>query len=542
MDQEKRQVISMEAKAAKLEGILQSAVTAIITIDHRGLVESANPFTERLFGYLNTELVGQNVKVLMPEPYLTEHDGYLENHLKTGIKKIIGIGREVHGRRKDGTTFPLHLAVSAFEVHGQRYFTGIIHDLSERKKVEEALRESERRLAQSQKMQAVGQLTGGVAHDFNNLLLVITGNLEFLESRLDQDDMKISLKGEWETLKAFVAEAQGAAALGSRLTDQLMTFARRRHLDPQILELNELVVGVADLLRRTIGENIRLSTSLRPDLWKTRADQGQFQSALVNMAVNARDAMPDGGRVVLETSNFLLSPDQVEIHPEFRPGDYVRLSISDTGTGMPREVRDRVFEPFFTTKEMGRGTGLGLAMVYGFVKQSGGHVTIDSEVGHGTTINLYLPRATTVHDGDVASEPDEATASAAEIILVVEDDDSVRRVTVRRLKMIGYEVLEAHDGPSALQILHCASRVDILFTDLIMPGGLSGLEVASRARQVMPDIRVLLTSGYAEDLARAGELQRERLCVLRKPYLQAELVTALGNVMGEAPFNSARPA
>jgi len=541
MDQE-GQVGAMEVKDAKLEGILRSAVTAIITIDHCGLIESANPATERLFGYLVAELLGQNVKVLMPEPYRAEHDGYLNNYLKTGVKKIIGIGREVRGRRKDGTTFPLHLAVSEFEVNGRRYFTGIIHDLSDRKQVEEELKESERRLAQAQKMEAVGQLTGGVAHDFNNLLLIITGNLEFLEARLDRNDMKACQKEEWGDLKGFVAEAQEAAALGSRLTDQLLTFARRRHLDPQVLQLNDLVVSVTDLLRRTIGEHIGLTTSLTPDLWETRADQGQFQSALVNMAVNARDAMPDGGKLVVETSNVVLSADHADVYPELNRGDYVRLSISDTGTGMPPEVRDRVFEPFFTTKELGRGTGLGLAMVYGFVKQSGGHVTLYSEVGHGTTINLYLPRTAEMRECQSwGAELDYGESRGREVILVVEDDERVRRITVTRLRMIGYEVLEAHDGPTALQVLDGRSHIDVLFTDLIMPGGLSGRDIATRARELMPEIRVLLTSGYAEDVVRADELQRERLSVLRKPYGQAELVTALRNVLGEGPLHSAPP-
>jgi PAS domain S-box-containing protein len=381
MTQVSGQPPSPEAQAAKLRGILESAVTAIITIDDRGLIESINPATERLFGCGAKEVIGQNVKVLMPEPYKAEHDGYIANHLATGVKKIIGIGREVSGRRKDGTTFPLHLSVSAFEADGRRYFTGMIHDLSDRKHVEEALRESERRLAQAQKMEAVGQLTGGIAHDFNNLLLVISGNLELLELHLERDDAKVLLKG-----------AQDAAGLGSQLTDRLLTFARRRHMDPQIIQLNDLVVSITDMLRRTLGEHIALSTSLSRDVWAIRADAGQVQGAIVNMAVNARDAMAKGGKLVVESRNMMLDADHSDFQSELKPGEYVQLSISDTGAGMAPEVRDRAFEPFFTTKEMGRGTGLGLAMVYGFVKQSGGHVTIYSEVGHGTTINLYFPR------------------------------------------------------------------------------------------------------------------------------------------------------
>src|SRR5262245_17314420 len=456
----------------------------------------------------------------MPEPYRTEHDGYIANYLGTGVKRIIGIGREVSGRRKDGTTFPLHLSVSEFEADGQRYFTGMIHDISDRRHVEEALRESERQLAHSQKMEAVGQLTGGIAHDFNNLLLVITGNLELLEPHLADDEARTLLK-----------EAQDAAGLGSKLTDQLLTFARRRHMDAHVIQLNDLVVGVTDMLRRTLGEHITLSTSLARDVWATRADPGQFQSAIVNRAVNARDAMPQGGKLVVETRNLVFDQEHAEFH-ELKAGEYVQLSISDTGTGMPPEVRDRVFEPFFTTKEKGRGTGLGLAMVYGFVKQSGGHVTIYSEVGHGTTINLYFPRADGGATPQVADPRKAVTdARARETVLVVEDDARVRQLTVKRLKRIGCQVLEAPDGPSARDVLRRGTHVDLLFTDLVMPGGLSGREVAIRAREMKPGIKVLLTSGYAEELVQGDALQRQHLKVLRKPYQQAELAAALRDVL-----------
>jgi PAS domain S-box-containing protein len=521
MNQTSQRAPSAEAQAAKLKGILESAVTAIITIDDRGRIESVNPATERLFGYSGPELIDHNVKILMPEPYRAEHDGYIANYISTGVKKIIGIGREVSGRRKDGTIFPLHLSVSEFEADGRRYFTGMIHDISDRKHVEEALRESERRLAQSQKMEAVGQLTGGIAHDFNNLLLVITGNLELLEPRLNGDE------------KELLKEAQDAAALGSKLTDQLLSFARRRHMDTHVIRLNDLVVSITDMLRRTLGEHITLSTALAREIWPTRVDPGQFQSAVVNMAVNARDAMPEGGKLVVETRNIVLDVDHTEFNPELKPGEYVQLSICDTGEGMPPEVRDRVFEPFFTTKEKGRGTGLGLAMVYGFVKQSGGHVTIYSEVGHGTTINLYFPRADVASVGPSAEKTiGRIDSRARETILVVEDDERIRHLTSRRLKLIGYQVLEASDGPAALDILRHGAPVDLVFTDLIMPGGLSGREVAIHARQLKPGIKVLLTSGYAEELVHGEELQRSQLKVLRKPYQQADLVAALREVLG----------
>ena len=521
MTQTPRPQPSAEAQAAKLRGILESAVTAIVTIDARGLIESINPSTERLFAYSAAEVIGKNVRVLMPEPYRAEHDGYLANYLTTGVKKIIGIGREVSGRRKDGTVFPIHLSVSEFEADGHRYFTGMIHDLSDRKHVEEALRESERRLAQAQKMEAVGQLTGGIAHDFNNLLLVIMGNLELLEPQLGHGEQRALLK-----------EAQDAALLGSKLTDQLLTFARRRHMDVQIVQLNDQVVGITDLLRRTLGEHVVLSTSFTRHQWPIRADLGQLQSAIVNMAVNARDAMQGGGKLVIETRNAVLDAEHGDFHAELKPGEYVQLSISDTGSGMLPDVRDRVFEPFFTTKEKGRGTGLGLAMVYGFVKQSGGHVTVYSEVGHGTTFNLYFPRA----DAEASATASTETKSAAdpdarEMILVVEDDERVRQLTIRRLKLIGYRVLEASDGPKAIEILARGETIDCVFTDLVMPGGMTGREVAARARQLKPGIKVLLTSGYAEELVHGDDLEREQLKLLRKPYHQAELAAALRDVL-----------
>ena len=271
---------------------------------------------------------------------------------------------------------------------------------------------------------------------------MITGNHELLEQLLDRDEQQTLLK-----------EAQAAAVLGSKLTDQLLTFSRRRHMDTEVIQLNDQVVGTTDMLRRTLGEHVMLSTALTPSVWPILADPGQFQSAIVNMAVNARDAMPQGGKLVIETRNIVLDGDHADFHAELTPGEYVQLSISDTGSGMAPEVRDRVFEPFFTTKEKGRGTGLGLAMVYGFVKQAGGHITIYSEVGHGTTFNLYFPRVDGVTAQASVQVKGTADPQARETILVVEDDERVRRLTITRLKLIGYQVLEASDGPRALDIL-----------------------------------------------------------------------------------------
>jgi PAS domain S-box-containing protein len=515
---------SGRADESKLEAILNSAVAAIITIDTFGLIQTVNPATERLFGYRAEELLGQNVRILMPHPYREEHDTYLANYVTTGRKKIIGVGREVKGQRKDGTIFPVDLAVSEFVADGQRFFTGIISDLSERKRFEEAFLESERKLATTQRLDAVGQLTGGIAHDFNNLLTVITGNLELLDARLEDP-----------ALRDLVKEAQEAADLGAQLTDRLLTFARRRHLEAEILHLNEVVLKTTSLLRRTLGEQINLSTVLEPDLWPTKSDPGQVESAIVNLALNARDAMPKGGKLIIETGNATIHDEETfrNRYPELRPGDYVQISVSDTGTGMKPEIQQRAFEPFFTTKSRGRGTGLGLSMIHGFARQSGGDVTIDSEEGHGTTVRLYLPRLQGPEPIAEATAISEGARASGERVLVVEDDERVRNLTVKRLVELGYEVLQAPDGVTAISLLEQGLRVDIVFTDVIMPGGVSGFDVIRRAIELDPKTKALLTSGYTEDVAMNEEQAGgSEIRMLRKPYRQMELKRTIREVLG----------
>jgi PAS domain S-box-containing protein len=509
---------------SKLEAILSSAVAAIVTIDASGRIQTINPATERLFGYEAEELLGQNVRILMPSPYREEHDAYLANYINTGTKKIIGIGREVKGQRKDGSIFPVDLAVSEFVADGQRYFAGIISDLSERKRFEEAFLESERKLAMAQRLDAIGQLTGGIAHDFNNLLTVITGNLELLEARLDD-----------ASLQDLVNEAQEAADLGAQLTDRLLTFARRRHLEAEILHLNEVVLKTTSLLRRTLGEQITLSTILEPDLWPTKSDPGQVESAIVNLALNARDAMPKGGKLIIETGNVTID-DTLGFHhrhPELRPGDYVQISVSDTGTGMKPKIQQRAFEPFFTTKSRGHGTGLGLSMIHGFARQSGGDVTIYSEEGHGTTVRLYLPR---LEGSAPIAEPKavhEGVSSRGERILVVEDDERVRSLTVKRLTELGYQVVQAADGVTAIAMLEEGLRVDLVFTDVIMPNGVSGFDVVRRAIELDSQTRALMTSGYTEHAAmNQASFGGPVIRILRKPYRQAELTKTIREILG----------
>jgi nitrogen-specific signal transduction histidine kinase/CheY-like chemotaxis protein len=380
----------------------------------------------------------------------------------------------------------------------------------------------EEQLRQAQKLEAIGQLAGGIAHDFNNLLTIITGNHELLEMELQDVEQR-----------DLLTRANNAALMGARLTNRLLTFARRRRLDPVVLDLNEQVLAMAELLRRTLGEAIALGTVLAPRLWSVQADPSEVENAVLNLAINSRDAMPGGGKLVIETSNVVLEESDVASEVGGEAGEYVRLSVSDTGVGMSQEVLARVFEPFFTTKGAGKGTGLGLSVIYGFVKQSGGHVTIYSEINRGTTVNVYLPRIAT--EGERAASVKQATPApqrTGETILLVEDNPDVRKVTMRRLQNLGYVVIEAASGARAVELLGLDTKIDLVFSDVVMPGGISGFELAQLVKRSKPAIPVLLTSGFAEDVARAGEAPASELEILRKPYTGAELARALRKALG----------
>jgi len=620
--------------AHMLEAALQTAAGAVIIIDDKGVILTVNPATATIFGYSEGELVGHNVRKLMPEPFRSRHDGYIRHHLETGERRIIGIGRQVMALRKSGTIFPAHLAVSAFSHEGARFFTGIIHDLSERHETadlrEQTLMQSifnhlpdavlivdragtislcnpavarifgyapeeligqtttllyqdaaetrrvraikedldgreepaqvsvtfrrksgetfpaetaisvlrderndpagylllsrdvsrlvaqEEALRKSQRLEAIGQLTGGIAHDFNNLLTIITGNHELLEMELEDSGQR-----------DLLSRANNAALMGARLTNRLLTFARRRKLEPAELDLNEQVLAMAELLRRTLGESVVLGTLLAPGLWRVRADPGEIENAVLNLAINARDAMPAGGKLIIETSNVVLDATDVAAEVGLAAGEYVRLAVSDTGAGMSHEVLARAFEPFFTTKEPGKGTGLGLSVIYGFVRQSGGHVTASSALGKGTTVTLYLPRVDAGAVETIApARPASSAPMAREIILLVEDNAEVRAVTARRLRHLGYRVIEAESGARAIEILNAGRKIDLVFSDVVMPG-MSGFELAHWLASHQPSVPVLLASGFAEDVARAGEPPASGLEILRKPYSGAEMAQAL---------------
>jgi two-component system cell cycle sensor histidine kinase/response regulator CckA len=496
-----------------LQSVLNHTLDGIIGIDERGTVSMINRAGEKIFGRSGAEVIGQNIKMLMPEPYHSEHDGYLANYKRTREAKIIGTGREVKGLRKDGSTFPLDLAVTEFQLDNQRYFVGIVRDVSEKKRLESQLH-------QSQKMEAFGQLAGGVAHDFNNLLTVISGYSDLLLTRLPPDDPK----------KKMVDQIHRAAERAASLTRQLLAFSRQQVLEPKVLDLNTIVTDIEKMLRRLIGEDVQFTTVLAPAINAVKVDPGQIEQVIMNLAVNARDSMPQGGQLSIETKNAELDESYTNAHPEARPGRFVMLAISDNGCGMTPEVKARIFEPFYTTKSVGQGTGLGLAVVHGIIKQSGGNIDVYSEVGIGTTFRIYLPTVQQPAAG-TQSEAPELASQGCETILLVEDEESVRELATLVLQGCGYTVMTAPEGLAALQLMAtCRQKIDLLLTDVVMPR-MGGRKLAETLLAQHPELRVLFMSGYTDDaVVRHGVLQANAN-FLQKPFTPNSLAKKVRDVL-----------
>jgi len=495
---------------ARLTAVVETAVDGFILIDSRGRILLFNPACEKLFGYRADEVFHENVKMLMPQTYSLHHDGYLSNFLRTGERKIIGIGREVVGLRKDGSTFPMELSVGEAKQDGESIFVGIIHDLTARQQTEEQLR-------QAQKMEMVGQLSGGIAHDFNNLLTVIVGNAEHLSEQL----------GSRQDLRQISDDICQAGERGAELTQRLLAFSRRQMLQPRAIDCRDLLDSMHKLLRRTLRENVEIQIASNSLPVMAFADRAQLESAVLNLSLNAQDAMPSGGHLTLSTGIASLDDHYQQQHPEVAAGEYAMIAVTDDGEGMTAEVAARAFEPFYTTKEVGKGSGLGLSMVYGFTRQSNGHVSIYSEPGLGTTVRIYLPHVTVKAAGSSAPADEKPMPAGHETILVVEDDLFVRASVILRVESLGYTVVAAANGNDALAALRTNPGIDLLFTDIVMPGGMNGWELADLARQTRPGLPVLFSSGYArEALVEQGRASVETT-ILTKPYRKAELAHRL---------------
>jgi PAS domain S-box-containing protein len=512
-------VLKLEDTERRFELLVQGVTDyAIYMLDPDGHVVNWNPGAERIKGYTSGEVLGQHFSSFYtPEDRANETP---KNALATARRtgKYEAEGWRV---RKDGSRFWASVLINPIkDGHGDLVgFAKITRDLTERRAADERAR-------QAQKMEGIGQITGGVAHDFNNLLTIIIGNLETLQRNLNVSAI------EPERLRRSAENAMRGARRAETLTQRLLAFSRQQPLDPKPMDLGRLVTGMSDLLRRTLGEQVTVETVLGGGVWRANADPNQLELAILNLAVNARDAMPNGGKLTLETANVHLDEQYAASQAEVLPGQYVMLAVTDTGSGMPPEVIARAFDPFFTTKEVGHGTGLGLSQVYGFVKQSRGHVKIYSEIGEGTTIKLYLPRvhAASVTD-ELQIEKPIPRGSPHETILVVEDDEDVRSFSSETLRELGYHVLEAETGAAGLQLLARHPAVRVLFTDIGLPGGMNGRQLADEARKNRPDLRVLFTTAYARNaIVHDGRLD-PGVELITKPYTQAALAAKLRDII-----------
>jgi PAS domain S-box-containing protein len=549
-----RQEQALEHSEERLRLALQTGHIGLSEYDHRDGSCYWSPTFRHILGVTETE----------PASLET----YAERVPADEWPSVVAAAEKSYDPAGDGTLVLAHRLVQLdrpvqwVSLVSQTYFTGtgssrtpsrtigVLRDITERKLSEQILadanRELETRVAErtraleeelirrdqmqaalvkAQRLEAVGQLTGGVAHDFNNLLTVITGNQELLEPHVTHPKARTLLR-----------RAQDATDMAARLTSRLLIFARQRRFEPMLLNLNDQIQAMADLLARTLGETIVLKTNLAADLWPVRADASEVENAVLNLAINARDAIKDGGKLIIQSENTRIEPEAARVEVGMVPGEFVRLSVTDTGSGMPPAVLARAFEPFFTTKATGQGTGLGLSTIYGFARQSGGFAQIYSEVGEGTTVNIYLPRAEAEQQAAPAAlGHDVQFSERGETILVVEDNDDVREATLQRTEGLGYAVLEAGNGAAAIALLDKGTPVDLVFSDVVMAGGVSGFDLVRWLTKHRPQIKVLLTSGFsaealAEKASRSqGDSQPQ---LLRKPYSRAQLSQALRQALG----------
>lgn len=501
----------VRASEEKYRLFMEQARDGILALDLTGVIVEANRETETLLRRRREDIIGKPFIDFLVDADLPETQDKINGLLATTSSRATNLIATQDG------DLQLDIVSSRVQVGNQSRILIIARDVTERRKLEQQLR-------QAQKMEAIGQLTGGLAHDFNNLLAVVVGNLDLLTDQLKDGESQ-----------EYAKTALDAALRGAELTRQLLAFSRKQPLQARRCDVNELVADMLKLLRRTLGEQIDIVFNPGPDLPMVMIDPAQFGSVIANLATNARDAMPQGGRLTFATQHAVLDEDYVGINPDVVPGDYVMLVVSDTGTGIPAENLARVFDPFFTTKPAGQGTGLGLSMVFGFVKQSGGHIKMYSEMGRGTVVRIYLPPATGHgHKDNMLVDAASSDQAGGETILVVDDNANVRQIAAKQLTNLGYQILEAETPGAALEYLRDGVKVDLLFTDIVMPGGMSGRELAHAAKTLQPGLKVLYTSGFlGTSMPESTQLQPDD-AFLGKPYRQSELAKKIRDVLGRA--------
>jgi PAS domain S-box-containing protein len=501
---------------------------AIYMLDTEGRIVSWNRGAEHIKGYTVAEILGQNFSRFYT--VADQQAGIPKRVLRQAASegKFEGEGWRV---RKDGSQFWASVLIDPIYDQGGKLigYAKVTRDMTEGRRSQELLDQARDRMLQVQKMEAVGQLTGGVAHDFNNLLMVIIGNLEIAERNVEPAD------GSVERRKRAISNAKLGARRAATLTQRLLAFSRRQPLEPKPVELNKVIAGAIEFLKRTLGETVEIEAVGGAGLWRVEIDVVQFESALLNLAINARDAMPNGGKLTIETSNAFLDEEYCLANPEVVRGQYALVSVTDNGTGMTKEVMDRAFEPFFSTKAVGQGTGLGLSQVYGFIKQSGGHIKLYSEVGEGTTVKIYLPRLISGRpldeDEDMKAAKKPVPGVRGEIILVVEDDEDVRNYLIETLHDLNYRALRAHDSVAALGFLAQSDvRIDLLLTDVVLPG-MNGRELARKAESMRPGLKVLFMTGYSRNaIVHQGRLDPD-VELLQKPVTQEQLATRIRTLL-----------
>jgi PAS domain S-box-containing protein len=493
---------------------LEASPNAMVAVDEAARIAYLNPQAERTFGYSREELLGQPIELLLPERVADQHVAHRDQFLSHPAARPMGIGLDLAGRRKDGTEFPVEISLSPVRgADGLQVFATVV-DITARKAAES-------QLLQAQKLESIGRLAGGIAHDFNNMLFAIRGFSELLANDLAARDDVL----DRAAALGRVAAITDAADRATSLTTQLLAFSRQQVVKPKVLDLNVAVRSVQPMLRPLIGENIRVVLKLDPRTGHIRVDPSQFDQVLVNLAVNARDSMPDGGTITVETGTAVFDEPYAIEHFDVTAGSYAMLAITDTGFGMDRETREHVFEPFFTTKEQGKGTGLGLATIYGIVRQAGGHVWLYSEPGKGSSFKLYFPR---VDDAVTEEEPAAShSGGGSGLILVVEDDPAVRDMTVQLLRRAGFEVRSVADGTAALAEIASASEpFDVLVTDVIMPN-MSGIELAQLVHEQNPSVGIILLSGYTAETLDLGRATDHGAIFVAKPVTSSQLLDAI---------------